>query len=303
MTRVASSEDAGQRLDLLIAGWRGLSRRAVLRLLESGALTCNGRTLTRKHKGLEIHAGDELVLDGRYVSGEVPRADESTSVEILATGAGWVGVNKPAGVAVRPHALDELGTALNALVAVHPEVVGVGEGGLRSGVVHRLDTDTSGALVFALNDSAWSQLREAFSNHTIVKRYTALLCGVPAETGEATLPLRVAQHAPAKVEVCDPSSQQAVRACSLGWRVVEPFEDRASWVEIDLHTGFLHQIRVMMAYLGHAVVGDTVYGSTGPKWGARRQMLHALSLGHGEIDVHAPLPADMQQVIATLRGD
>lgn len=295
---------AGQpRLDRAIAEWRGLSRSVVLRLLEQGAVTCNGRVMSRGNKGALLRAGDRLALDPYYSQGESPLPDITIALDVLAEGSGWLIVNKPAGMPVRPHALGELGTVLNAVTALHPEVVGVGEGGLRSGVVHRLDNDTSGALLVAPAQDAWDRFRTAFEEHRIQKRYAALVYGRPDDAGTAKRDLSVATHRPARVAVqAEGQGGADARTCSLGYRVVERFDERVSLIEVDLHTGFLHQVRAMMNDLGHPVIGDTVYGDQAASFSAPRQMLHAKSLVFEEVAAEAPLPMDMQQMLLTLRG-
>eukprot|EP00752_Nemacystus_decipiens_P013611 g12069.t1 len=172
-----SIQIAGVRLDRAVADWRGVSRAAVIRLLDQGAVTCNGRVMARANKGDLLAAGDRLGLLVAFADGEAPRPDETISLDVLVRGDGYLVINKPAGMPVRPHALDETGTVLNAVVATHPEVVGVGEGGLRSGVVHRLDNDTSGTLLVATSQVAWDRFRVAFAEHDIEKRYVALVQG------------------------------------------------------------------------------------------------------------------------------
>lgn len=292
----------GVRLDRAVADWRGLSRAAALRLLDQGAVRCNGRVMSRSHKGDLLRSGDRLSLAWRYEQGEAPLPDPALALDVLARGEGYSVVNKPAGVPVRPHALDETGAVLNAAAARYPQIIGVGEGGLRSGVVHRLDTDTSGALLLATSQAEWDRFREAFSSHRIQKRYVALVQGVPMDAGQSKRALRVTIHRPARVEV-KPLGQGGddARVCSLGWQVVERFGKQASLVEVELHTGFLHQVRVMMSDLGHPVIGDRVYGET-EDFGAPRQMLHASSLTFEELAVEAPLPGDMLRLIDALRG-
>ena len=293
----------GLRLDKAVARWRGLSRAAVWRLLDQGAVLCNGQALHRKHKGDILRVGDRLAILPAYAQGEMPMPDTTVVLNVLQQGEGWLVIDKSAGLPVRPHALDETGTVINAAVARYPEMLGVGEGGLRSGVVHRLDTDTSGTLLIATEQASWERLREAFSGHHITKRYLALVHGTPAETGDARRDLRIASHQPARVIVeragC---GQDDARTCSLGWRLVERLGDRASLIEVDLHTGFLHQVRAMMNALGHPVVGDRVYGSDAAPIDAPRQMLHAKSLAFESINAEAPVPADMQEVLQSLRG-
>jgi 23S rRNA pseudouridine1911/1915/1917 synthase len=293
----------GVRIDKALARWRGLSRAAVWRLLDQGAVTCNGRALRRKHKGDPLRVGDRLSIEPGYAQGEAPLPDAIAKQSVIQAGEGWLVIDKPAGVPVRPHALDETGTVINAAVTRHPEMIGVGEGGLRSGVVHRLDTDTSGTLLIATEQSAWEYLRDAFSEHRITKRYLALVVGSPSESGEAQRDLNVASHRPARVEVHDAGTGPSdARVCSLSWNVIERLGDRASLIEVDLHTGFLHQVRAMMNALGHPVIGDRVYGDPSAAIDAPRQMLHAKSLAFEAIHAEAPMPVDMQQVLQSLRA-
>ena len=302
LQRIIDGNESGMRLDRLIAGWRGLSRAAVLRLLDAGLILYDGKVMGRSDKGLVVASGAVVVLDPRGAEGETIKPDTTLAIEVLAMGAGWIAVNKPAGVPVRPHDLNETGTVLNALVADDPQINGVGEGGLRSGVVHRLDNDTSGVLVIATQPSAWQRLRQDFSEHEIEKRYTALVHGSPKEQGALTLPLRVAQHSPARVAVCEDNEKVSdARACSLAWRVIERLGPSASLVDVDLHTGFLHQVRAMMAHLGWPVIGDRVYGKASTQIDAPRQMLHASSLRIEDQLIAAPLPGDMRQVMKALR--
>lgn len=293
----------GARLDRALADWRGLSRAAVLRLLDQGAVTRNGSAVGPGNKGDLLRAGDTLGLDAAYAQGETPLADPGIALDVLDERAGWLIINKPAGMPVRPHALGETGTVINAVVARCPQAVGVGEGGLRSGVVHRLDTDTSGVLLVATRQDAWERFRGAFAEHRIRKQYLALVHGVPDTRGVFRRDLRVATHRPARV-VVEPEGRggSGSRTCSLGWRVLERFDERASLIEVDLHTGFLHQVRAMMSHLGHPVVGDDVYGDQANALSATRQMLHARSLTYEEIGVQAPIPADMGEQIEALQA-
>ena len=295
--------DDGQRLDRAVADWRGLPRAAVLRLLEYGAITCNGKTMRRSNKGDLLRAGDRLTLAGDYARGEAPLPDDAIGLDIVQAGDGWLIVNRPAGMPVRPHALDETGTVVNAVAARCPEMIGVGEGGLRSGVVHRLDTDTSGALLVATRQDAWERLRAVFAERRVEKRYLALVRGTPMEKGAARRDLRVASHQPARVEVePEGKGRQDSRTCSLSWHLLERLGERASLIEVDLHTGFLHQIRAMMCDLGHPVIGDHTYGSDLSPIDAPRQMLHAKSLAFGDIRAEAPMPGDMQRLLKALCG-
>ncbi|MFI4859103.1 MAG: pseudouridine synthase [Phycisphaerales bacterium JB063] len=291
------------RLDVVLGRRLGLSRQRVRDLLAAGHVRVDGQTATLKHKGQPIGPGHVVTVDKLAGDGQAePQPDPRLELEELATGAGWVVVNKPAGVPVRPHRADETGTVINALAAKYPQLVGVGEGGLRSGVVHRLDTDTSGVLIVATEQEAWRRLRAAFAEHRTAKRYTALVHGrlAPGAGQRETLYLRVARRKDAWVRVADEPFEDA-RRCTLTWNALRCNDD-ATLIEIDLETGFLHQIRAMMAHLGHPVVGDTKYAHEMATYGATRQMLHASVLGIMEMRlvVECSLANDMQAVIEML---
>jgi 23S rRNA pseudouridine1911/1915/1917 synthase len=216
---------------------------------------------------------------------------------VLAEGAGWSVVDKPPGMPVHPRREDERGTALGFLAARHPEVVGVGEGGLRSGVVHRLDVETSGCLAFAWREDAWQRLRDAFRRHRMEKVYRALALGRLRGGGELALEMVVAQHRPARVRVAAGGHRT-----ELAWRALEPLRG-ATLVEVRPRTGFLHQIRAAFAHLGHPLAGDARYGAreAGDPSGATRTLLHASRLAGEGLEAAAPDPPDLRAALAALR--
>jgi 23S rRNA pseudouridine1911/1915/1917 synthase len=211
-------------------------------------------------------------------------------------------VDKPAGVAVHPLEEGERGTMLNRVVAKYPQIQGVGEGGLKSGVVHRLDVDTSGVLLFATDQERWEALRKAFKGHSTKKVYRAIVDGEMEGAGREMMDLVVVKHSPARVGVVNPTQgymPAGARECYLNWRVIERLGG-ASLIEVELGTGFLHQIRVMMAHAGHAVVGDAVYGKG--EAGVSRQMLHASYLRAGVAEGRCGEPEDFMRVLKKLGG-
>jgi len=218
---------------------------------------------------------------------------------VLGEGEGWIALDKPAGVPVHPLAPGERGTLLNALVARHPEVTGIGEGGLRSGVVHRLDVDTSGVLLFALEELRWLDLRDAFRSHRVAKTYRALVHGRLAGEGELVLHLAVVRHRPARVGVVAPGDGRS-RRTELRWRSLELFES-ATLVEVSPRTGFLHQIRASLAHLGHPLLGDVAYGA--PPGEARRHLLHAAKVAVEEVVAASPDAEDFADALSRARED
>jgi len=324
--------DAGARLDRFLAERIGLSRSDARRLLAEGLVLLDGRVRGYADKGLALPPrGVVQVRDARGRRDLQVREPSASSgserdagpglapLRELARGPGWLVVDKPAGWPVHPLRADETGTVLNAVAARHPEIRGVGdEGGLRSGVVHRLDVDTSGVLVLATDDVQFARLRAAFREHRVEKVYRALVAGHPGEDlapasgewgPETELVLAVARHRPAQVRVVDDAwrRRRPGHPARQRLRVVERFA-RASLVEVQIITGFLHQIRVTLAHHGHPVLGDALYGhalygdGTTLASAARRQMLHAARLRFEEIAAESPDPDDLRTLVDALRA-
>lgn len=289
--------EPNQRLDIAVAEALGCSRARAQELLAEGAVDVDGRQV--KSKGLRLHHGQRVSvwrppadLD-RFKAVDAP-------LEVLGEGPGWVAVDKPAGLPVHPLRHDEPDSLLQRVAARFPRIEGVGEGGLRSGLVHRLDVDTSGVQIFALDEPTFERLREAFRGHRIDKTYRAIVGGQPPEYGAVQLDLRIRKHRPALVAASEAGTGGPdSRLCPLRWNVREAFA-HAALIEVRPRTGFLHQIRVSMAWLGHPILGDPVYGDLGDR--APRQMLHACRLALGEIEVASPDPADLVGVLEGLRG-
>jgi 23S rRNA pseudouridine1911/1915/1917 synthase len=293
------SDRGGERLDRFLADQLGISRARVRHLLEVGQISRAGRALALSDKSLKTEPGISFEVTGSLRAEDerlLPRPD--LDWRLVAEGEGWLVVDKPAGRGVHPLRPDQDDTVLNAVVARREEIVGIGEGGLRSGVVHRLDVDTTGALAFATDEALWKRLRGAFSEHRVKKYYVALVAGRFEEPRRVDLPLTIKRHHPAHVEV-----EQGGRPCRQRVTPIEIFAD-TTLIEVRLETGFLHQIRATMAHLGHPVVGDVRYGGTGDAIPVKapRQLLHATRLAVDEIAVEVSLPGDFEMVLATLRA-
>jgi 23S rRNA pseudouridine1911/1915/1917 synthase len=294
--------EAGLRLDRFLAERLSLSRTGARRLLASGAVRVGGRPAGEGDKGLALGAGErvEVAAEARANAERVPLEPE-VELRVLACADGWLVADKPAGIPVHPLAAGERGTLIGAVAARHPEIQGVGEGGLRSGVVHRLDVDTSGALLLATNEVQWQRLRAAFREHRVEKRYRAIALGDVATDGEIELPLVTARHSPAFVRVATSAELGDARKTITRWRVIEPLRG-ATLVEVHTVTGFLHQVRATLAHLGHPLAGDRTYAPGGDPTGAARHMLHAAALGFEEIAAESPDPRDFADLLAALRA-
>ena len=294
--------DAGARLDRFLVDALGVSRSQARRLLASGAVSLEGRTLGYGDKGLPLPNRGVLEVAPFRLPGE-QRARPAAAFDELASGPGWLAIDKPAGCAVHPLEEGETGTVLNAVIACHPEIHGVGEGGLRSGVLHRLDTDTSGVLLLGTEATQWQRLREAFRRHQVEKTYRAILAGRYEGPEEMELELTVARHRPAKVRVVDGPRSRASRTYTVRQQVrILELLRKVTLVEVRIETGFLHQIRVTLAHLGHAVVGDALYvDAAALTFGAPRQMLHAAHIRFEEISALSPDPEDFTAMLESAR--
>lgn len=212
-------------------------------------------------------------------------------------------INKPAGLTVHPGAGRPSGTLVNALAARTPELLRLG-GGLRPGIVHRLDKDTSGLLVVAKTGPALRALQQQVASRTMRRSYLALVHGGPAHD-EGTIEAPVGRHPRHRTRMAVVSGG---RPATTRYRVVERFR-ACSLIEATLVTGRTHQIRVHFAHAGHPVVGDPVYGWRHPSLEIGRQALHAwrLEFRHptsGEALVfQAPLPADFAAAVARARAE
>jgi 23S rRNA pseudouridine1911/1915/1917 synthase len=289
------------RLDLaLIRKHPELSRRKAREIVEKGQVSVEGETVVEPGRDLAEDA--EVVWDPHKKAR--PRA--RLSLPLLYADATLVIVDKPAGLLSVPSAPDATGedTALLRVQDYAAHLRGRGSGFV--GVVHRLDRGTSGALAFALDAPTRQALRALFREHRIERRYTALAEGAPeGEAGEIALPIRDA-YVGGKRGVARPG--ESSRPALTRWRVIERFRG-AALLDIELGSGRQHQIRVHLAHLGHAVIGDEVYRSpgAGAPVTARRPLLHARLLGFlhpltgRPVRAESPLPEDFRRALATLR--
>jgi len=276
MTVQVPAEAEGARLDVFLARHLGVGRRFVWRLLARDAVSLDGRCGA---KGAVLHSGDRLEIANFRHPSEGPVADPDLVLGVLAEAGGLLAVDKPAGIPSHPLEFDEKGTALGAVLALRPEVRDAGEDGLECGLVHRLDTGTSGVLVFATGRDAWREARAAFSERRVHKRYLARVHGELAAACELRLRLV-------------PSGKR-VRVAPRGGREsltrIRPLEPgaRTSLVEVEPVTGLRHQIRAALAHLGHPILGDALYGSP---LELGRHLLHAELIELGALVARAPLP-------------
>ena len=279
--------EAGQRLDRLAAGRLDLSRGVVRRLLDGGSLLVNGRQESASYR----------VRTGETVEADVPDgglAPEEIPVPIVFEDEHLIVVDKPAGLVVHPGAGNSSGTLVNALL---DKGISGGEDPSRPGVVHRLDRDTSGLMVLARGEPAYSRLVGMMSRREAGRVYRAVVVGTGLpETGTVDAPVGR-----------DPDNP-TLMAAGVGKEAVTHFEklaeaDGHTMLRVRLETGRTHQIRVHLSAIGCPVYADPLYGKPVP---GRRLWLHAekLSFRHpvtGERqDFEAPIPEDLEQSAVSL---
>lgn len=297
--------DGTRRLDLFLAEALGLSRAAVSRLIARGGVTIDGRAA---RKGDELRGGETIAIDA---PGEEARraieADASVPLAILYEDAHIVAVDKPPGVACLPNRGGERGTIANALVARAPEQALIGRP-REAGLVHRLDTGTSGVLLAARTHEAYASLRARWSSGEVVKTYFAIVEGLVAEGGVIDAP--IAHHAKSARRMVLASSRVA-RSALPARTDYEPLRsgNGRTLLRVWIREGRRHQIRVHLASIGYPVAGDPIYGLERAPRDATVATLrlalhsHRLALAHpasGEaIEIASPLPAGLDALVAT----
>ncbi len=281
-------EAAGSRADVFLASaLPGLSRAAAQRLLDDGSVCLDGRPI---RKNLRLGGGETLEV-------ELPEARDSAvepeqiPLDIVYEDDDVIVIDKPRGMVVHPAAGHENGTLVNALLAhCGGSLSGIG-GEKRPGIVHRIDKDTSGLLIVAKNDRAHQSLSEQLKTRSLSRVYDAVVVGgLREDTGTVDAPIGRSPRDRKKMAVVPGGRPAVTHYC------VQARYDGYTHVRCKLETGRTHQIRVHMAYIGHPVAGDPLYGPKNDRTGLGGQCLHARELtfvhpASGEtICVSCPLP-------------
>ena len=289
----------GERLDAYLArAVPDLTRSAAQRLIEEGCVLRNGKPAKKNDK---LNTGDAIdvtipeVKETEIVPTQIPLDIVYEDEDVLV-------INKPKGLVVHPAAGHQEDTLVNGLLfAKAGELSGI-NGELRPGIVHRIDKDTSGLLAVAKNDLAHTVLASQLKDHTMARTYDAIVCGSLKEDS-GTVDAPIGRHPSDRKKMCviARNSKEAV----THWEVVKRYRGYTH-IRCKLETGRTHQIRVHMAYIGHPILGDTVYGHKKPELGLDSQCLHAgaLCFKHPRdgrpVMVFAPLPEYFQNVLAKL---
>jgi len=307
------AEEAGDRLDRVLATRVALSRTRLKGLILAGEVAIGGRTI--RDPGQRVNAGDVVSISVPPPEPAEPQA-ESIPLAIVYEDADLIVIDKPAGLVVHPAAGNATGTLVNALIAhCGDSLSGIG-GVKRPGIVHRIDKDTSGLVVAAKNDAAHKALSDAFAAHTIEREYRCFVWGLPSPKS-GTIEGNIGRHGidRKRMTIVKSGGKHAV----THYQVKTVFGLGAAELTCQLETGRTHQIRVHLAAISHPLIGDPIYGRVTP---ARRkslpptaaaaavafprQALHAAILGFDhprsgkKLRWESPLPPDLKQLSSAL---
>ena len=269
-TRVFDAAGESGRLDVFLASrLEGVSRSAVQRLLTERRVTCGGKALPKNYR----LTGTETLRVELPEPEAVDLRPQDIPLDVVYEDADVIVVNKPKGLVVHPAPGHPEGTLVNALLAhCGDSLSGIG-GEIRPGIVHRIDKDTSGLIIAAKNDLAHRALAAQLKDHTLARTYECVVTGnLREERGTVDAPIGRSPKDRKKMAVV-PGGRPAV----THWEVLARYPGYTH-LRCRLETGRTHQIRVHMAYLGHPILGDTVYGAKKPVPGLTGQCLHAVGL-------------------------
>ena len=295
----ASEESKNQRLDAFLASsLDGLTRSQATRLIESGEIAVNGRAVSKSYK----LAGGEDIAVTLPEPEPVEAVPQDIPLDVVYEDADVIVVNKPSGMVVHPAPGHPDGTLVNALLYhCAGTLSGIG-GALRPGIVHRIDRDTSGLIIAAKNDVAHQYLSAQLADHTLARTYECIVVGALREDC-GTVDAPIARH---------PTDRKRMAVVAGGREAVTHWEVIARYpgythVRCRLETGRTHQIRVHMAYIGHPILGDTVYGAKKEVPGLTGQCLHAVGLRflrprtHEVVELSCPLPDEFTRMLQKIR--
>ena len=295
-----SPEDAGVRIDKYLAEQLpDITRSYLQKLLKDGSVQMNGKPVKASTK----------TAVGAVIALTIPEPEEpeilpeNIPLDILYEDSDVILINKPKNMVVHPAAGHYTGTLVNALMYhCRGDLSGI-NGVLRPGIVHRIDKDTTGVLIVCKNDRAHNALAEQLKEHSITRKYRAIVCGnLKEDEGTVDAPLGRHPQDRKKMAIVRSGGKRAV----THYRVLERFGNN-TYIECQLETGRTHQIRVHMASLGHPLLGDEIYGRAKSPFKLEGQTLHAMVLGFihpttGEyMEFEAPLPEYFEKLVEKLR--
>ena len=296
----------GERVDRVVALVTGLSRSEATAVVAQATVRLDGELVTSGK--VRVRADQQITIEGDVAPrpAVIPGAEPDVALTVVYADDDVVVLDKAEGLVVHPGAGLEHGTVVNGVLALYPEIAGVGDP-TRPGVVHRLDRGTSGLMVVARSARAYASLTAQLASRRAGRRYLAVTCGAPeAATGLIDAPMGRSDRDRTRMAIRAEGRQARTR-----FEVLERFTHPvpAALVGCALETGRTHQIRVHLAAIGHPVLGDARYGGSRPSLPVERPMLHATELafdhpGTGErVTCRAAPPADVAAVLGRLRTD
>ena len=301
MTRelTAATEHAGVRLDAFLSADGALTRSQAARLIAEGRVRVNGKPAA---KSARLSGGETVTVDVPQLR-ETALPPQDIPLDVVYEDDDVIVVNKPTGLVVHPAPGHPDGTLVNALLHhCGDSLSGIG-GEKRPGIVHRIDRDTSGLIIAAKNDAAHLALSAQLKDHSLSRTYECLVTSnMKQASGPVDAPIGRSSADRKKMAVV-PTGRRAV----THWEVVARYPG-VTHLRCRLETGRTHQIRVHMAYIGHPILGDTVYGAKKPVPGLAGQCLQASGLRFihprtGEpVELHCPLPPEFTAMLQKLQS-
>lgn len=299
-----ATEDASKRLDSYLSEKIDqLSRSYAQKLIDSGDIKVSGKPVKSNYKVKENDSIEVTIPQPKELD---IVADENIKLDIIYEDNDVIVINKPQGMVVHPAAGNYAGTLVNALMAHCKGNLSEINGVIRPGIVHRIDKDTTGVLVIAKNNNAHLSLAKQIKDHTVTRRYVAIVHGNISEAS-GTINAPIGRH-PVDRKKMAVVGKGTSRHAVTHFTVLERFGEY-TLIEAKLETGRTHQIRVHMAYIKHPVLGDPVYGPKKQKFNLAGQALHAKVLGfihptkNEYMEFEAPLPEYFERLIKILRSN
>ena len=297
-----NEENVGKRIDSFIPMVQeDISRSMVQKLIEQKNIKVNGKETKHSYK---LKLNDEIEIFVPEAK-EINLKAQDIPLNVIYEDNDIIVINKPKGMVVHPANGNPDGTLVNAVMnKCKDSLSGIG-GEIRPGIVHRLDKDTSGAIIVAKNDKAHIALSEQLKNHEVKKTYLALVRGIIKEN-EATINMPIARSKKDRKKMdVDKDGKEAI----THFKVLERYKNKYTLLQINLETGRTHQIRVHLSHIGYPIIGDEVYSNGKNEWNVSGQCLHAwkLEFKHPitgkKISLEAEIPEYLKNIIKELEEE
>ena len=297
-----NEENIGKRIDSFIPMvQKDISRSMVQKLIEQKNIKVNGKETKHSYK---LKLNDEIEIFVPEAK-EIDLKAQDIPLSVIYEDSDIIVINKPKGMVVHPANGNPDGTLVNAVMNLCKDSLsGIG-GEIRPGIVHRLDKDTSGAIIVAKNDKAHIALSEQLKNHEVKKTYLALVRGIITEN-EATINMPIARSKKDRKKMdVDKNGKEAI----THFKVLGRYKNKYTLLQINLETGRTHQIRVHLSHIGYPIIGDEVYSNGKNEWNVSGQCLHAWKLEFihpitgKKISLEAEIPEYLKNIIKELEEE